>query len=276
MAEENPQRQNRAISATTQSGKPFMGRHEKAILAGIIGWLNALAIELFGAIKDHRNWIRSDRARVLATTFDVSGRLLTYAAYIAIAWLAFKSFVGIRSGLSQGIYAVPEHFDGSRVALFNILAAGLLGPMAIITIGIGIGWMYNLTTAVAHRTLPRFAYPWIHPSIMFVVVAAFAAFHSTVTVTVARGYLYAKANIEAASPMDDASVIEIPGRDATSAREASGERELARLRSLFNRGRPCLNGAQGTEFNPQSEVTRPEPGPAASLDCQVEKTTPRE
>lgn len=258
-----------------------MGRDAKAARPEVIRWLDNLAVELLGAIEDHRKWINSDRARALGTTFEISGRLLTYAAYVALAWLAFRSFVGIRSGLAKGIYVVPEHIDGSRIALFNILATGLVGPIAIVAIGIGIGWAYNLTTAAANRALPRFVRPWVHPSIMFAVVAVFAAYHSTITATVASGYLHAKANIEAASPPETVSVkvIDIPGLDALSAGEdtehdPSRERELLRLKSIFNNSRPCSNETQGAPLNPQSEVTQPEPGFAPNSDCQKEKKSP--
>lgn len=241
------------------------------------GWLSLLASELMGAIGDHRNWINSERARVLGTTFDVSGRLLAYAAYAALAYLAFNSFVSIRNGLAGGIYVIPEQNDGSRVALFYILASGLAGPIILIAIGIGIGWIYNLTTAAANRLFPRFVRPLIHPSIMFAVAAIFAAYHSAVTATVARGYLVAKANIIAASPQETASInpIEIPGPEVQGVPEATGQdspsdRELERLRSMFA-NRPCVNDGQGADLNPQSGVTRPEPGLAPGRDCRSVK-----
>ena len=249
--------------------------------------LRQLATELFGAMEDHRKWIDSDRARTLGTTFEVTGRLLTYGAYLALAYLGFASFLDIRSGIATGIYAIPGEIEGSRVALFNILAAGLVGPIVIIGIGIGVGWMYNLTVASANRLLPRFVRPLVHPSVMFLVVAAFGVYQSVVTSKVATGYLYAQANVEAASPQalpqEAASikVIEIPGRDVPSDVEDTGhvsssEREVVRLRSMFNSGRPCPKEVQGTELNPQSEAARPEPGLAPSRDCQVEKTAPHE
>lgn len=283
MASENPRQQDSAASATTRTGQPSVVRNANTVYAGTISWLSQQARELTGAIEDHRKWINSDRARALATTFEVSGRLLTYVAYIFLAYLAFTSFVGIRNGLTTGLYTIPVHNDGSRVALFNILATGLVGPIAIIAIGIGIGWMYNLTTAAANRVLPRFVQPLVHPSIMFAVVTAFVAFHAAVTATAARGYLYAKANIEAASPQEAASikVIEIPGRGVPSDAEDTGhvssnEREVVRLRSMFNSTRPCPKEGQGMELNPQPEVARPEPGLAPNRDCQVEKTAPHE
>jgi hypothetical protein len=245
-------------------------------------WLSQLASELKGAIEDHRNWINSDRASVLGTTFDVSGRLLAYAAYAALAYLAFNSFVSIRSGLAGGIYAITEQNDGPRVALFYILASGLAGPIILITIGIGIGWIYNLTTAAANRLFPRFVRPLIHPSIMLAVAAIFAAYHSAVTATMARGYLVAKANIIAASPQETASInlIENPSPEVQGAPEATGQdspsdRGLVRLRSMFT-NRPCANDGQGAELNPQSEDTRPEPSLAPGRDCRTEKPAPRD
>ncbi len=245
-------------------------------------WLSLLVSELTEAIGDHRNWINSDRARALETTFDVSGRLLAYAAYAALAYLAFNSFVSIRSGLTGGIYVIPEQNDGSRVALFYILASGLAGPIILIAIGIGIGWMYNLTTAAANRLFPRFVRPLIHPSIMFAVAAIFAAYHSAVTATVARGYLVAKATIIAASPQETASInlAEIPspevqGIPETTGQDSPSDRELVRLRSMFA-NRPCANDSQGAELNPQTEVTRPEPGLAPGRDCQPEKPVLRD
>jgi hypothetical protein len=266
-----------------QNNESSIVRNTNENRAGGTRLLRQLAIELFGAIEDHRKWINSDRARALGTTFEVSGRLLTYAAYIALAYLAFTSFASIRNGLTTGLYTIPEHSDGSRVALFNILATGLVGPIAIMAIGIGIGWMYNLTTAAANRVLPRFVRPLVHPTIMFAVATAFAVFHAAVTATVARGYLHAKANVEAASPQEAVSVkvIEIPSPDAPSVSEATdqvstSEREVVRLRSMFNGGRPCSNDVQGAELNPQPEVARPEPGLAPSRDCQVKKPAPHE
>jgi hypothetical protein len=257
-----------------------MGRGANVFLAEIIGWLKNTVIEFLGAIKDHRSWINSDRARALANTFEISGRLLSYAAYIAFAWLAFNSFIGIRDGLSKGVYVVAEQIGGSRVALLNILAAGLIGPMAMIAIGFGIGWIYNLAVAAANRTLPRFAQPLIHPLLMFAVVAAFAAAHSSITATVASGYLHAKANIEAASPPSTVSikakVIDIPGlgglKDDDSAdRDSTRDRELVQLKSMFTNRQPCVQASQGTDLDPQSEVVQPEPGFAPAGDCQVEK-----
>ena len=264
-----------------------IGRNTNETRAGATRLLRQLATDLFGAMEDHRKWIDSDRARTLGTTFEVTGRLLTYGAYLALAYLGFASFLDIRSGIATGIYAIPVEIEGSRVALFNILAAGLVGPIVIIGIGIGIGWMYNLTVASANRLLPRFVRPLVHPSVMFLVVAAFGVYQSVVTSKVATGYLYAQANVEAASPQalpQEAApfkVIEIPGRDVPSDAEDTGhvsssEREVVRLRSMFNSGRPCPKEIQGTELNPQSEAARPEPGLAPSRDCQVEKTAPHE
>jgi hypothetical protein len=251
----------------------------------VVRWLRNLLAELTGSAEDHRHWINSDRARTLESAFEIFGRLLTYAAYIALAWLAFRSVVGIRSGLAKGIFVIPEYSDGSRVALFNILLSGLAGPIVIIAIGFGIVWLYNLTTAGANRTLPRFVRPLIHPLLIFAVVAAFAFYHSSITATAAKGYLHAKANIDAASPPETVpekiKVIEIPGLgvlnvDETVERDSSSERELVQLKSIFNNRKPCLQESQGTELDPQSEVVRPKPGLAQADDCRVEKTIPLE
>lgn len=283
MTVENARRRNSSASARKQTDKPSIGRNTHEVCAGVIKRLNHLSGELLGAIDDHRKWINSDRARTLGTAFEVSGRLFSYAVYIALAYLAFNSFVDIRNGLAAGVYTIPAQNDGSRVALFNLLAAGLVGPMAIIAIGFGLGWMYNLTTAAANRALPRFVQPLVHPSIMFAVAAALAAYHSAVTATAARGYLYAKANIEAASPQESVSikVIEIPSRDISDTPEEAGrdspsERELVRLKSIFNNSRPCSKDGHETELSPQPEVARPEPGLAPNRDCLLEKMTPHE
>jgi hypothetical protein len=278
-AEKVRQQQNRTVSATSQTDKQLVGQNANEARAGVTRWMRLQVSELLGAVEDHKKWINSDRARALGTTFEVSGRLFAYAAYVALAYLTYKSFLGIRSGLSTGVYTIPEYVGGSRVALFNILATGLVGPIAIIAIAFGIGWIYNLTIAATNRALPRFAQPLVHPSILLAVATAYAAFHSGVSETVAKGYLYARANIEAASPQEAVSikVIEIPGSDAPSVAEAtvqdsSGERELVRLRSMFYSGRPCTKGGQGTELKPQPEVERPEPGFAPSQNCQAENT----
>jgi hypothetical protein len=128
--------------------------------------------------------------------------------------------------------------------------------------------------------LPRFAQPLIYPSILFAVVAGFAASHSAITSTVARGYLHAKANIEAASPQETTStsirIIEIPlsaERAAeTTELDAASERELVQLRSIFSSGQPCATEDQGAAAAPPPEVVRPEPGLAPRHDCPVEKT----
>jgi hypothetical protein len=278
MATDNTRRQNKESS---------IGRNTNENRVGGTQLLRQLATELFGAMEDHRKWVDSDRARTLGTMFVVTGRLLTYGAYLALAYLGFTSFLDIRSGIAAGIYAIPGEIEGSRVALFNILATSLVGPIVIIGIGIGVGWMYNLTVASANRLLPRFVRPLVHPSVMFAVVAAFGVYQSVVSSKVATGYLYAQANVEAASPralpQEAASikVIEIPGRDVPSDVEDTGhvsssEREVVRLKSMFNSGRPCPKEVQGTDLNPQSEAERPEPGLAPSRDCQVEKTAPHE
>jgi hypothetical protein len=241
--------------------------------AGATRLLRQMATELFAAMEDHRRWIDSDRARALGTTFEVTGRLLSYGAYLALAYLGVISFLNIRSGLATGIYAIPAAIEGSRVALFNILAIGLLGPMVIVVIGIGVGWVYNLTVASANRLLPRFVRPLVHPSIMFVVVASFGVYHSVVSSTVAKGYLYARANIETASPSNTEKVIVIaaPGSKVLADQEASSGRELERLKSMFNHRRPCSNtGLGGQGLDPQAELSRPQPGLAPSGDCQAE------
>ena len=285
MAADNTRQASKAGSTRTQIGKSSVARNAATASADPVvpSRLKQLGIELLGAIEDHRKWINSDRARALETAFAVAGRLLAYAAYIALAYLAFDSFVAIRSGLTAGIYAIPEHTDGSRVALFTILATGLVGPIAIILIGVGIGWIYNLTTAAANRLFPRFVQPLVHPSILFSLVAAFAAFHAAVTATVASGYFYAKVNIEAASPQEAVSikVIEIPNRDDPEApeeiaRDAPSERELVRLRSMFSSGQPCVQDTQGKELKPQDVDARPEPGLAPGRDCPETKTPVRE
>jgi hypothetical protein len=270
-----------------QNQKSSIGRNTNENRASGTRLLRQLATGLFGAMEDHRKWIDSDRARTLGTTFEVTGRLLTYGTYLALAYLGIASFLDIRSGIATGIYAMPGDIGGSRLALFNILATGLVGPIAIIGIGIAVGWVYNLTVASANRLLPRFARPLVHPSVMFVVVAAFAVYQSVVESKVAAGYLYAQANIEAASPQASSQeavlikVIEIPDPDLQSASEimghdSSGEREMVRLQSMFKRARPCSKEGQGTELNPESEFARPEPGLAPGRDCQVGKKDPHE
>src|SRR4030067_2113530 len=124
MAPDNARQESKAGSARKPIGKSSVARNA-ATASAVHSWLKQLGTELLGAIEDHRKWINADRARALETAFAVSGRLLTYAAYIALAYLAFNSVVAIRSGLTAGIYAIPEHTDGSRVALFPILATGL-------------------------------------------------------------------------------------------------------------------------------------------------------
>ncbi len=279
MVTDNTRRQNKTVSATKLASKPLPSRGANVVVAGVVRWLKYLATELLGAVQDHRKWINSDRARALETTFVLSGRLLVYSAYIALAYLTVNSFVGIQNGLARGIYAIPEHVDGLRVALFYILAAGLVGPIVVIAVGIGIGWAHNLTTAAANRALPRFAQPLIYPSILLAVVAGFATYHSTVTAMLASGYLYAKSTIEAASPQGAAviKVIEIPRVDVSGDNEimennSSSERELVRLRSIFNKGRPCPVEGQGAEAVSPPELTRPELGLAPRYDCQVGKT----
>lgn len=278
MATDNTRRQNKESP---------VGRNTKENRAGGTRLLRQLATGLFGAMEDHRKWIDSDRARTLGTTFEVTGRLLTYGAYIALAYLGIASFLDIRSGIAAGIYAMPGEIEGSRVALFNILATGLVGPIVIMGIGVVVGWVYNLTVASANRLLPRFARPLVHPSVMFVVVAAFVVYQSVVESKVATGYLYAQANIEAASPQASSQeavsikVIEIPdpdpqGASETMGHDSSGEREMVRLQSMFKHARPCLKEDQGTALNSESEFARPEPGLAPGRDCQLEKTDPRE
>jgi len=269
------------MANTQQQNKESpIGRITNENRTGSTRLLRQLATELFGAIEDHRKWIDSDRARTLGTTFEVTGRLLTYGAYLALAYLGFTSFLDVRSGIVTGMYAVPGGVEGSRVALFNILATGLVGPIAIIGIGMGVGWAYNLAVASANRLLPRFARPLVHPSIMFVVVAVFGVCQSVVSSTVATGYLYAQANIEAASPQqsnpEKVMVISTAGASDIADRDDSSERELVRLRSMFNNRRPCSNQGAGPGLNPPSESFRPEPGLATSSDCQAEKASSHE
>ena len=278
MVADNTRRQNKTVSATKTSSKPPASRGENVVVAGVVRWLKYLATELLGAVQDHRKWINSDRARALETIFVISGRLLIYSAYIALAYLAVNSFVGIHNGLAGGIYAIPEHVDGLRVALFYILAAGLVGPVVIIAVGIGIGWAHNLTTAAANRALPRFAQPLIYPSILFVVVAGFATYHSAVTATLASGYLYTKSTIEAASPKGAVAIkiietprVDVSGDNGVMENNSSSERELVRLRSIFNSGQPCPVEGQRAEAVSPPELTRPEPGLAPRHDCQVGK-----
>jgi len=274
---ENTRRQIKS-SAAVQADKFSANQYAIKICTGLFRRLGKLAVEIRGAIEDHRKWVNSDRARALGTAFEISGRLFTYAAYAALGYLAYNSFVAIRNGLAAGIYVVPVQSDGPRVALFNILAGGLVGPIVIVAIAFAIGWAYNLATAAARRYFPRFVQPCVHPSILFAVVAAFTAYHSTVTTMAAKSYLYAKTNIDAASPDEVVSikVIEISGQEIShipdiANHDTPSERELVRLRSMFERGRPCPKENQGTTSNPQTEVVRPEPGLAPGRDCLPDK-----
>lgn len=281
MAEEGSRRQYRNAPTTARFNDRSVSHETLDTRPKLLRWLHKLPAELSGSVDDHQNWISSDRARTLESVFIISGRLLSYAAYITLAWLAFRSVIGIRSGIVRGTFTIPEFGDGSRVALFNILAAGLIGPLIIIAIGFGIVWAYNLTAAGAKQALPRFAQPLIYPLFMFAVAAVIAFYHSSITATAARGYLHAKANIEAASPTETAAVkmkvIEIPGLgilnvDESAEHSASNERELVQLKSIFNNRKPCLQENQGTELNPQPETARPEPGLTPAGDCQEQKT----
>jgi len=251
-----------------------ISRTENGNRADAIRWLRQLAADLIGAVEDHRKWIDSGRARTLGTVFEVTARLLTYGAYFALAYLAVTSYLDIRSGIAAGIYAIRGEVGGSRVALFNILATGLVGPIVIIAIGIGAGWVYNLTVATANRLLPRFARPLIHPSIMVVVVATFGVHQAVVSSIVATGFLYVQANIAAASPrhsdVEKVIVISAPAETDIVGRDASSEGELLRLKSIFNNRRPCSNEGPGPVLDAQAEASRPEPGFAPSSDCQAE------
>jgi hypothetical protein len=254
-----------------------VSRSENGNHADATRWLRQLAGELFGAIEDHRKWIASGRARTLGTVFEVTGRLLTYGAYLALAYLAVTSYLDIRGGIAAGIYAIRSEIGGSRVALFNILAAGLVGPIAVIGTGIGVGWVYNLTVASANRLLPRFVRPLVHPSIMIVVVATFGVYQAVVSSIVATGFLYGRANIAAASPQhadaEKVMVISAPAGTDVVDRDTSSERELLRLRSIFNNRRPCPQEGTEPALNAQTEASRPEPGFAPSSDCQAEQTS---
>lgn len=274
MAARTTRKQNK--SATTPNDEPSFTRHASGVGSAAIRWLSRLAGEWSGAVEEHRKWINSERARALGNAFDVSGRLFSYAAYITLAWLAFNAFVVIRNGLAAGIYALPEQNEGSRVALFNILAGGLLGPIILIAIGIGIGWIYNLAIASAQRIFPRFVQPLVHPSILLTLAAGFAVFNSATTTTAARGYLLAKANIEAALQHNIATVtvIEIPAPAVQDVAEvtgdgSSGERELVRLRSMFA-NRPCVPADQGAPANPEPQDQLPQPGMTSAADCRTE------
>lgn len=249
--------------------------------AGIARWASQLVGEIRGAIEDHRKWITSDRARALETAFKFAGRFYAYAVYLALAYWAFGSVVEIRDGIITGHYVYHVHSEGTRVALFNILIIGLVGPIALIAAGFGAGWVYNLTTAAANHAIPRFVRPLVHPSILFVVVTALAAFNPAVTATLARGYLFVKANVDAATPQETVAikVIELPvpdnqGIPEVNVLEPTSERELVQLRSMFA-NRPCPNDANLTALNPEQEIVRPEPGLAQRSDClPVKLSTP--
>mgnify|MGYP001603560802 FL=1 len=103
MANDNTRRRNNESS---------IGRITNDNRAGGIRLLNQLATELLGAMEDHRTWIDSARARTLGTTFEVTGRILTYGAYLALAYLGFTGFLDIRNGIAAGIYAIPAAIDG--------------------------------------------------------------------------------------------------------------------------------------------------------------------
>ena len=272
------QQKNKNASAVKPTEDPLDRRVTTITFSGGVRHIKYLIAELSGAVHDHRQWINSSRARTLETTFDISGRVLVFIAYIALSYLAVNSFVGIRDGLARGIYAIPEHVDGMRVALFYILVAGLIGPILILAIGIGIGWMHNLTTAAANRALPRFVRPLIYPSILFVVAAGFSTYHSDITATLARGYVHAKSTIEAASPQEtsadkmiEISRLGVPGENLIMEPSSSGEHELARLQSIFKRGQPCPIEGQIAETASPSEPVRPEPGFAPERDCPAKK-----
>lgn len=298
MAAENKRRQNKVASATAQTSKSPIGSESNAVPAGSATWLSRQTAELLGAIEEHRRWIHSGRALALGSAFEVAGRLLAYVAFSVLVYQAFTSFVDARHAVATMPYVVPGQIDSSRAALYNILAAGLVGPIVIIALWIGIGWAYNLATAAANRVLARFVQPLVRPAILFAVVAAFAAFHSAVTQTVASGYLFAKVNIEAATPHQvaitkanevpdpvvPAATVSadhdpvVPSATVSTGQDLSGEGDVQRLRSMFNGGRPCPKVTQGPELDPEAEIVRPEPGLATNRDCptEKEKTAPRE
>ena len=269
--------QGKSVHAIGQTSNISEKRAAINIQHGIVQSLRELMQQLLGAVDDHRNWIPSDRARALESAFEISGRLLGYAAFFAIAYLVLNSVLDIRHGLGTGLYRLPESGDDARVALFNILAGGLIGPIVVAAIGFGVGWVYNLTTAAANQALPRFARTLIRPIIIVAVAAAYAAMHSMITATAAIGWLHVKTNIDAALPKNAGSqqtfeALESNDKGTGDAmrHESVNDRELARLKSIFHDSRPCLEEKTGVDINSPTEASRPQPGLAPNRACDAE------
>jgi hypothetical protein len=227
--------------------------------------------EILGAIEDHRNWIDSDRARTLGKATEVAGRLLAYGAYLALAYWGYTSWLGIRGALAMGTGLPAAGIGDSRLALFYILAAGLLAPLLLIGIYIGGGWIYNTMVAKAHRALPRFAGPMIHPSLLLVAAAILGFCQTTVLSQIATGCRFAKATVVAASGHKVAAThaLDRVNNSVNTDLLSDREKELLRVRAAIIGHYSCLNEEQDAAGGSRSEASEQGAGPDSPGDCLV-------
>lgn len=213
----------------------------RRFVAWVFQVFTAFAVELRGAIHDHRMWINSPRARVLDAGFDLSSKVFSYGAYIAFGLLAFSGWQALHAGLAANAYGAAISFgDTPQTAVFIILATGLLAPIVLIGGYILAGLLYNLARAGAYRVLPRFAKPIAHPAIVWVLFGVLSSQQDYVFFQLGRTYVNAKATVTAA----------LPGKVQThvvrTEAETPGEVEADRLRLwLMDRVR-CERDDEGT------------------------------
>ncbi len=127
------------------------------------GILSQTAALIMAAVKDHRNHLDTPGARIFGRLLTYTRQLLSYGAYVALAYLVFNILLAVQISFEKHkVLPLPGMVE-ARAALFNVLFFSLAAPIVIVALYITFRMLGNHIAAAAWRWLPRFAAPLFYP-----------------------------------------------------------------------------------------------------------------
>lgn len=150
--------------------------------------LAALAA-LQGAVRDHRQWINSPRARALEEGFELLAQVLTYLGLLLWIWVIYLVWFDASKLLAGAVAEAPGDALDARSMLFIVLAGAFVVPAVLFAAVFVVVWAYRLGEALANRWLPRFARCLYFPVVVLVTAQLAGDVQPVLSAHVARAWL---------------------------------------------------------------------------------------
>lgn len=148
-----------------------------------------LLAEWLGAVRDHRQWVNSIRAKQLEDTVEVLAQALFYLGMLALIWVGYTLWYGADKALIGTTVDVPQDILEARSALGYVLVGAFAVPAVVFGVGFVMVWLYRLGRDVATHSLPRFAHCLYLPLVLLATAAALSVGQPALSGLAARVWL---------------------------------------------------------------------------------------